>query len=85
MFEGVYYGPLLFLSISTLVCCCISSYLTVGFTALIATVCYLLVLLLMVMHLFTSPLMGAPPQNSQGSIIRGTLREKLADSSLHRG
>ncbi|KAM5207787.1 ATP-binding cassette sub-family C member 11 isoform 2-T5 [Hipposideros larvatus] len=47
MFEGIYYGPLVFLSIAILVCCCISSYLILGLTAFIATFCYLLVLPLM--------------------------------------
>ncbi|CAK6436569.1 unnamed protein product [Pipistrellus nathusii] len=47
LFEGVYYVPLLFLSGFSLLFCTISSYLTLGPTALISTASYLLVLLLM--------------------------------------
>nr|KAF6318133.1 ATP binding cassette subfamily C member 11 [Pipistrellus kuhlii] len=47
LFEGVYYAPLIFLSSFLLLFCTISSYLTLGPTALISTASYLLVLLLM--------------------------------------
>ncbi|XP_059524086.1 ATP-binding cassette sub-family C member 11 isoform X1 [Myotis daubentonii] len=47
LFEGVYYGPLIFLSCSSLLTCSVASYLTLGPTALIATLFYLLILLLM--------------------------------------
>uniref|UniRef100_A0A2K5PR76 ATP binding cassette subfamily C member 11 n=1 Tax=Cebus imitator TaxID=2715852 RepID=A0A2K5PR76_CEBIM len=43
LFEGVYYGPLLLIACSSLIVSCISSYLIIGQTALIATFCYLLV------------------------------------------
>ncbi|XP_047568306.1 ATP-binding cassette sub-family C member 11 isoform X1 [Lutra lutra] len=44
LFEGVYYGPLIWLISSLLISCTVTSYLTLGPTALSASLCYLLIL-----------------------------------------
>ncbi|XP_045844082.1 ATP-binding cassette sub-family C member 11 isoform X3 [Meles meles] len=44
LFEGVYYGPLIWLISSLLISCTVTSYITLGPTALSATLCYLLIL-----------------------------------------
>ncbi|XP_037373973.1 ATP-binding cassette sub-family C member 11 [Talpa occidentalis] len=44
LFEAVYYGPLIMITCLSLLSCSITSYLTLGPTALISTVCYLLIL-----------------------------------------
>lgn len=76
MFEGMYYGPLIFLVILSLVICCITSYIRLGVTTFIAAFCYILVFLLMVMCFFIAPLLLTIPQNSQGSITWGTSEGK---------
>ncbi|XP_069919261.1 ATP-binding cassette sub-family C member 11 [Oryctolagus cuniculus] len=43
LFEGVNYGPLLFLSCESLITCTVAAYYTLGPTALIAALCYLMV------------------------------------------
>ena len=48
LFEGVYYGPLAVLTCLLLISCSITSCLILGPTALIATLCYLLILPLQV-------------------------------------
>lgn len=63
---------MLFISMSSLITCFITSYIKLGYTSLVAAVSYLLILLLMVMCFFTIPLVVAIPQNSQGPIIWGT-------------
>lgn len=68
MFEGMYYGPLISLTILSLVTCCITSYVSLGVTTFAAASYYILVLLLMVMCVFITPLMLTMPQSSQGSI-----------------
>ncbi|XP_037000701.2 ATP-binding cassette sub-family C member 11 [Artibeus jamaicensis] len=47
LFEGMYYGPMIFISFAAAVTCTISSCLLLGPTGLITTVFYLLVLLLL--------------------------------------
>ncbi|KAF6076391.1 ATP binding cassette subfamily C member 11 [Phyllostomus discolor] len=47
LFEGVYYGPMIFISLTAMVSCSISSCLLLGPTGLITTFCLLLVLLLL--------------------------------------
>ncbi|XP_021561509.1 ATP-binding cassette sub-family C member 11 [Neomonachus schauinslandi] len=44
LFEGVYYGPLIWLICSLLIACTVTSYLILGPTVLSATLCYLLIL-----------------------------------------
>ncbi|CAK7320466.1 ATP-binding cassette sub-family C member 11 [Vulpes lagopus] len=44
LFEGVYYGPLIWLICSLLISCTLSSYFILGPTVLSATFCYLLIL-----------------------------------------
>ncbi|XP_032182404.1 ATP-binding cassette sub-family C member 11 isoform X3 [Mustela erminea] len=44
LFEGVYYGPLIWLISSLLIACTVTSYLTLGPTVLSATLFYLLIL-----------------------------------------
>lgn len=44
LFEGVYYGPLIWLISSLLIACTATSYLTLGPTVLSATLFYLLIL-----------------------------------------
>lgn len=63
LFEGVYYGPLIFTSFLSLTFCSVTSYLMLGSTVFVATVGYLLVFLLTVM-------LGMP-QNPRGSVIGG--------------
>ncbi|KAF6287407.1 ATP binding cassette subfamily C member 11 [Rhinolophus ferrumequinum] len=46
LFEGMYYGPLIFLIVLPLVICCITSYIRLGVTTFVAAFCYILVLLL---------------------------------------
>lgn len=53
LFEGVYYGPLIFLSASALITCCITTYFRLGVTTFIAALFYLLILLLMVTAFLT--------------------------------
>ncbi|ELK29358.1 ATP-binding cassette sub-family C member 11 [Myotis davidii] len=65
LFEGVYYGPLIFLSCLSLLTCSITSYLTLGPTALIGTFSYLLILLLMA--LLTLMLVKRQKQTSEVS------------------
>lgn len=69
MFEGMYYGPLIAITILSLVICGIASYVRLGVTTLVAAFYYILLLLLMVMCVFITPLMLTVPQSSQGSII----------------
>ncbi|XP_004417106.1 PREDICTED: ATP-binding cassette sub-family C member 11 [Odobenus rosmarus divergens] len=44
LFEGVYYGPLIWIICSLLIACTVTSYLILGPTVLSATLCYLLIL-----------------------------------------
>uniref|UniRef100_A0A8C5YEZ8 ATP binding cassette subfamily C member 11 n=1 Tax=Microcebus murinus TaxID=30608 RepID=A0A8C5YEZ8_MICMU len=43
LFEGVYYGPLVLLAAASLIVCTVSACLVLGPTALVATLCYLLI------------------------------------------
>ena len=52
LFEGMYYGPLTLFSGLFLIACNITSCLVLGPTALIATVCFLLILPLEVTSFF---------------------------------
>uniref|UniRef100_G1LCJ7 ATP binding cassette subfamily C member 11 n=1 Tax=Ailuropoda melanoleuca TaxID=9646 RepID=G1LCJ7_AILME len=44
LFEGVYYGPLIWVICSLLIACTVTSYLILGPTVLFATLCYFLIL-----------------------------------------
>ncbi|XP_055992080.1 ATP-binding cassette sub-family C member 11 [Sorex fumeus] len=44
LFEGVYYGPMIWIAFTTLVASTITTYIILGPTALTATFCYLLIL-----------------------------------------
>ncbi|XP_008065706.2 ATP-binding cassette sub-family C member 11 [Carlito syrichta] len=43
LFEGMYYGPMLFLACSSVVVCSVFAYFIIGYTAFLATLCYLLI------------------------------------------
>lgn len=74
LFEGVYYGPLIWLISSLLIACTATSYLTLGPTVLSATLFYLLILPVEVIlfFFFVFHVMLDVPQNSLGSGIWGT-------------
>ncbi|XP_008700998.1 ATP-binding cassette sub-family C member 11 [Ursus maritimus] len=44
LFEGVYYGPLVWIICSLLIACTVTSYIILGPTVLFATLCYFLIL-----------------------------------------
>lgn len=67
LFEGVYYGPLVWIICSLLIACTVTSYIILGPTVLFATLCYFLILPVEVMSFFATHLMLVVPQNSRGS------------------